>query len=606
VTVRAPGATTPAKAAFALLVVAAFGAFFAAQRIKQSPRQVKTLSVSPVFSPALGYRKAGIRLRIEKRDDITVSLLNGDGDVVRRLLENHPEPPKRPIQLYWDGKDSAGHRVPDGEYRVRVSLRHAGRAVVLLDSIRTDSTKPRPAVVILGAPNAGPTIFPLHGAQPVRFRVTNAPVVNLHLALYRTDPDGHPTRQDNSGLTISPDRQGGEWNGRIRGRLAPPGTYVIVARVNDRAANIGASYPYDPAPGKPIGRAGVTVRYLAAQAPSGVVRAGSSTTVFVDARGKAYLWRLRPLDVNRTIAKGKSSRPAIHIALPASLRSGVYALDLLAGGRKSFGGQRRARVLVAVQGRTSAPLLVVLPVTTWQGFNPIDDDGDGLPDTLPRGGLARIDRPYAGAGIPPGFTGQIGPLLALFSKPAPAVKFDLTTDIELASRPKLLSTHKGVVLIGDSAWLPDPLGDQLRSWVEGGGKVVSFGTGSLRRSVTVAKGSLSRPTHASAFDIFGSAISPLRGGSVELLAGDDAIQLFHGTDGSFQNFETREETVDPGRDAKVVSLAATADGRPVIVAVQLKKGLVIRTGLPQWADRARSGDANVQALTRQALALVSQ
>jgi hypothetical protein len=247
----------------------------------------------------------------------------------------------------------------------------------------------------------------------------------------------------------------------------------------------------------------------------------------------------------------------------------------------------------------------VLPVATWQGLNPIDDDGDGLPDTLPRGGLARIDRPYAGAGIPPGFTGQIGPLLTLFGKP-PAVPFDLTTDIELASRPKLLTAHKGVVLVGDSDWLPDPLGDRLRTWVEGGGKVVSFGTGSLRRSVTVANGSLTRPTRASAFDIFGSALSPLRSGTVELLAGDDAIQLFHGTDGSFQGFVTREETVDPGRDAKVVSLAATADGKPVIVALALKKGLVIRTGLPQWPDRARSGDANVQALTRQALALVSR
>jgi hypothetical protein len=605
VTVRAPGATTPAKAAFALLIVAAIGAFFAAQRIKQSPRQVRTLSVSPLFSPALGYRKAGIRIRIEKRDDVTVSVLNGDGEVVQRLLDNHPEPPKRPIQLYWDGKDSAGHRVPDGEYHVRVSLRHAGRAFVLLDSIRTDSTRPRPAVVILGAPSAGPTIFPLRGGQPVRFRVTNAPLLNLHLALYRTDPDGHPTRLDNSGLTISPDRHGGEWNGRIAGRLAPPGTYVIVARVNDRAANIGASYPYDPAPGKLVGRAGVTVRYLAAQAPSGVVRAGSRATVFVDARGKSYLWRLRPLDVNRTIANGKSSNPAVQVSLPASLRSGVYAFDLLAGGRKSVGGQQRARALLAVQGRTSAPLLVVLPVATWQGLNPIDDDGDGLPDTLPRGGLARIDRPYAGAGIPPGFTGQIGPLLTLFGKP-PAVPFDLTTDIELASRPKLLTAHKGVVLVGDSDWLPDPLGDRLRTWVEGGGKVVSFGTGSLRRSVTVANGSLTRPTRASAFDIFGSALSPLRSGTVELLAGDDAIQLFHGTDGSFQGFVTREETVDPGRDAKVVSLAATADGKPVIVALALKKGLVIRTGLPQWPDRARSGDANVQALTRQALALVSR
>ena len=77
-----------AQWAFAALVVATLGAFFVTQRLKQTPRLVQTLSVTKVYSPKVPYRKAGIRIRLKRTDDASVSLLDEDGNVVRRLARN--------------------------------------------------------------------------------------------------------------------------------------------------------------------------------------------------------------------------------------------------------------------------------------------------------------------------------------------------------------------------------------------------------------------------------------------------------------------------------------------------------------------------------------
>nr|MDQ4042164.1 hypothetical protein [Actinomycetota bacterium] len=138
--------TRLAQVAFAVLVVATLAAFFVTQRLKQTPRLVQTLSVTEIFSPHVEFRKAGIRIRLKRDDDATVSLLDEDGDVVRRLARNRPMRAGVPVQLLWNGRDAAGQVVPDGRYRVRVGLRRQGRSVTLLDEITVDGTPPRPIV----------------------------------------------------------------------------------------------------------------------------------------------------------------------------------------------------------------------------------------------------------------------------------------------------------------------------------------------------------------------------------------------------------------------------------------------------------------------------
>ena len=56
-------------------------------------------------------------------------------------------------------------------------------------------------------------------------------------------------------------------------------------------------------------------------------------------------------------------------AYELALRSGVHATS----------------VPVVAHASRPARVLVVLPALTWQGYNPVDDDGDGLPNTLSSG-----------------------------------------------------------------------------------------------------------------------------------------------------------------------------------------------------------------------------
>jgi hypothetical protein len=274
----------------------------------------------------------------------------------------------------------------------------------------------------------------------------------------------------------------------------------------------------------------------------------------------------------------------------------VYLLKLRARGKV-------ATVPIAVTGPGRQKVLLVLPLVTWQGLNPVDDDGDGLPNTLERGGPVRLARPFAGRGEPPGFARSESPLLRLLDRPRQ--RYDLETDYGAARRgARFLQGYKGVVLAGNPRWLERRLARRLRAYVEGGGKVFSLGTDSLRREVRLRRGLLVRPTGQSAFDLFGSALGPVTRRRIDLLAGDDAIGLFEGTDGSFSGFDSFEETREPGEGNEVVASASTDNGRPVIVALRDGRGLVVRTGLPQWTQRL--DDANVAQLTRRVWQLFSR
>jgi N,N-dimethylformamidase beta subunit-like protein len=583
--------TKLAQVVFGVLVLATLAAFFVTQRLKQTPRLVQTLSVTEVFSPHVEYRRAGIRIRLKRTDDATVSILDEDGDVVRRLAHNRRMRAGRPVQLLWDGRDDMRRVVPDGPYRIRVGLRRQGRSVTLVDEVTVDGTPPRPIVRVRRPEGArGPLIFPLPGNRPVRFEVSNANVVGTPVfRVYRTDL---PRPKAVTRLPARPGATEGEWRGPIAGaRRPPPGTYAIVAQVQDRAGNVGSSFPFGARKLRddPEGGPGVTVRYLAGQAPPRSVRSGSRVTVFVDSRRLPYRWRLHRLGQTETVARGRGRRPLLRVRVPRG-PSGLYLLELRAGGR-------RAKVPLAVTGPGRQRILLVLPLVTWQGLNPVDDDGDGVPNTLTRGGPVRVVRPFAGRGEPPGFARHESPLLRLLDRPRR--RYDLVTDHQLARRGAgFLGRYRGVVLAGNARWLEPRLAERLRRYVRRGGKVFSLGTESLRREVRSRRGLLVSPTGESAFDVFGSRIDPVRDQPIDLLVGDDAVGLFEGGDGSFADFEGYEQTREPGEGARIVASAQDDAGRRVIVAIRSGRGLVIRTGLPTWEQRMRN--PNVSALTRQA------
>ena len=146
---------------------------------------------------------------------------------------------------------------------------------------------------------------------------------------------------------------------------------------------------------------------------------------------------------------------------------------------------------LAVNGPGRQKVLVVLPLVTWQGRNPADDDGDGLPDTLETGGPVRVARPFAGSGEPPGFARHESPLLRLLDRPRR--RYDLETDYRLATpRPSYLDRYGGIVMPATPAGSSRGSAARLRRYVARGGRVFSLGTRSLRRDVAGAE----RPARA--------------------------------------------------------------------------------------------------------------
>ena len=255
-----------------------------------------------------------------------------------------------------------------------------------------------------------------------------------------------------------------------------------------------------------------------------------------------------------------------------------------------------------------ARVLVVLPLMTWQGRNPVDDDGDGAPNMLERGVPVRAARVFAGGALPAGLRGQEGPLLAFLARRRRA--FDVTTDVALAQgRGPRLRGHRGVLLPGDVRWLPHGLQLELRAFVRAGGALLLTGIDSLRREVTLTPGGLlSRPTAAAPVNLFGTRLRPLATEPTSVTNLNDHIGLFSGEisggTGLFSGYPGNEATAALGPGETLAADAVTADNRPVIVAARFGRGLEIRTGLLDFATRLNA-DTNAAALLLRCWALLS-
>ncbi len=608
--------STLARVVFLALVLATFGAFFAAQRLKGAPPVVE-LRGQRWFSPNGDGRKdtAELKLRVRESDVLTADLIDAAGDPIRRVATERAVTPGRVLLLSWDGKTDAGTPAPDGVYRVRASLTQQGRSVVSPRLITLDTTPPKPRVMriqpgqIVGpqAPEMAITVRGISGRRATRFRVL------------RTD-EGAPK------LVAKGRRAAGLrrwiWNGRSRGVPVPPGVYVVQVAVRDRAGNVGrnpAKVPPDA--GDSPGPAGITVRSLAAQPPLRPITAGSRGEFFVDSRGRPYRWAIRRVGGKRAVRRGKvraGAKGPLRLLAPRGT-SGLYLLELESG-------RSSTRVPFLVQAKERATLLVVVPAITWLGTDPVDDPPvrDGIPDTLDRAGGERVRWPrvFAGEdGLPPGFSSQVAPLLRFLD--GAGIRYDLTSDLDLSltDAPRA-SDRKGVLLAGSERWVTRPVGRRLRRYVQDGGRIATFGVETLRRGVTLrankpeTAGELLRPTQPTPDDPFGATLQPVRRASapeaIAQVAGDPSFGLLTGSDGTLEGFGVFEESPPPGADSRAKVRAALGvpppepdpdapadaevpEERHALTAITLGEGLVIRVGLPEWTGRLK--DPEVAQLT---------
>jgi hypothetical protein len=606
--------TILARVTFLVLVGASFSAFFVAQRLKSTPPVIEVRKITRSFSPnGDGQRDTNqVSLRLRVADDVTVDVVNLDGDRVKRLADNVAMRPNRPLRLVWDGSADAGGRAPDGQYRLRVALRDEGRSATVQKTMTVDTKAPRSQLCVgfkCSDPRKRMGNVISQGDRRIQFYIRGVSRFRTNLVIWRTD-EGKPRVVARLGFPGKRSRL--EWNGLdAEGKPLPVGTYLVQARVRDTAGNMGLT-PSEFAVGAVPGRPGLTVRGLAGQPPLRPVTAGHRVEFGVDARGAEYRWRVRRVGDSAVRKRGSETSPVLAFRAPDG-SSGVYLLELRSG-------RWHTTVPFLVQAEKRSSVLVVVPAITWLGTDKVDDRPfDGLPNTLTDGGTVRWPRAFVGTeGLPAGWS-EIAPLLVFLDRRR--IRYDLTSDLDLdLTRNPRASDRPGVLFAGSERWISRPLAKRLRGYVTAGGRVALFGGDSMLRGVRLRvftdgeAGTLSHATQPTSTDPFGARIAKPRtlsaAATLSQFEGDPRYGLMEGAN-DLPGFKVLEEaSLVPG-NANLASVgqplthaeeAASASSdkepreiRPALSATQLGKGVVVRVGLPEWTSKL--DDANVAQVT---------
>lgn len=571
------------RAVFAVLVVATAGAFFLTQRLKAEFPLVIRFAAKPAhFSPNGDQVRdtSTVGFDLSEPASVSFSVVDAEGAEVRRIVESRRLAGDAKHRFTWDGRDDAGNPVADGTYRMRVVRRDESRVIDSVKKITVDRKPPRatllsvePSVIATGAPGAAPRV-------ELRYRgpKNRAPVYRV----FRTG-EGEPRivrrfrgRRDRTAT----------WDGQVsagpeRTEPAPEGTYAFTVAVRDRAGNLTEAPR--PVPRASLARpgTGVWVSNFSLRGPLSAVTAGAVAQLEVGPIDRSFDFAVSRLGDPKPLLRGGRVGGRLRIRIPSRMRTGVYVVRVRAG-------RQRAVWPLAVAGlpprgaRGDARPLVVLPALTWQGLNRIDDDADGFADRLPFADSVRLDRPFAGGGLPPRFEAEVSPLLRWLDRER--LPYDLTTDLALARREgPALGNAPGVAFAGSELWLPDELLERLREYVADGGRVAAFGADSFKRSVTLRADVAADPSRPGRENAFGERTELVRTTAAPLTVFEDGLGLFAGVSDFVGEFTVFETSVDLPASGRRITAAGRDAGQPALLAIGLGDGIVLRVGTPQWA-----------------------
>jgi FlgD Ig-like domain len=571
---------SPAALVFAALVVATVGAFFVTTRLKRSKPVLEQLTFNRHFSPNGDGRLdfAVFAFRLRRADDVTVSIVKRDGDQVRTLAEDRRLSKGRRHRFRWDGRTSAGVVAPDGEYHIRIGLRHQGRTVTSPRKLFLDTTPPRPVVRYVSPDVITPGAGGRRSKASLRY---TGPTRRPTLLVYRTDLGNPRLVARRAGRTGSSTLR---WDGRTGldrpGRAAPAGSYLMAVQVRDVAGNIGpAKLP--PTRDTVKGHPGVEVRYLAAVSPGSATQGGGAARFSVLAAGRRYRWSVRRRGSSKSLRKGSSTAAALRIRVPRSL-AGLALLDLRVG-------PHRYTVPFAVQPRKHRRVLVVLPTFTWQALNPVEQDGDGFPDLLPLDPAVGLRRPLSGDGLPRGF-GETASVLGYLD--GARLRYDLETDETfLHAGTAALRRYSGVLFAGPERFAPATVTRLLRSYAGNGGGVAWAGTGGFAREVTLGGSKLSGGRPAGSAAALGERVR-LEGGSHSIVVLGDTIDFFSGVSGDLGPYNALEPSLRLPARTRLLASAGAEPRRPAVVVYRTGRGFVARLGVSGFGHSlATSADA---------------
>jgi hypothetical protein len=205
------------------LLVGSVAAFTYTQKLKLERSPVGVARFDRWISPECDCPRETARLsfRLEERERIDATIVDGDGDLVRMLLTGSEQDVGR-IQVDWDGRDGAGTIVPDGDYRVRVRMRNKRRTIVIPVDIHVDTVAPRARLL-------GVSSTTLEPGGEVELRYATNEFGRPFLLV-----DGEVAARGGGGR---PGRRALTWAGQVGGVALPPGMYSVSLVVQDSAGN---------------------------------------------------------------------------------------------------------------------------------------------------------------------------------------------------------------------------------------------------------------------------------------------------------------------------------------------------------------------------------
>jgi hypothetical protein len=294
------------------LLVATAAAFAITEHLKLQKSPLYGLQVSvgrtaeihrglpTVFSPVCNCPTNLARLGITLRhpDRVTVTIRDSAGHTVWTLADGELLGAHRPTHWFWHGHTLSGNPVPDGVYKPSVTL--GGRTYNFANKITVDTQPPK----VLSATALKPVLL----AGPGRSVAIK----------YRFDGSAHALLYVGNRLVAVGRHPGADkikWNGRLNGRPAPAGRYVLSIGARDLAGN------ETPAAGRK--HRTVIVRYIELTPQRTAVRVRRPFKVQVETASKRYTWRL---------GKRHGSRRGKTLRLLAPSNPGTYHLVVTENG----------------------------------------------------------------------------------------------------------------------------------------------------------------------------------------------------------------------------------------------------------------------------------
>ena len=286
-------------------------------------------------------------------------------------------------------------------------------------------------------------------------------------------------------------------------------------------------------------------------------RAASSAAVAVDSVGKNFSWSVRR---DRRASKSASAAAARARASCASRRRAASRGCTCS---RCARARARPRRRSSCSRRQQRDVLVVLPVTTWQGLNPVDDDGDGRPNTLGAGLPVRVARPFVKDGLPAADPPPARRCCSPSSTARATATTSRPTSRSRAARAASSAGYRGVILAGDTRWLDVRVARRCAASCATAGACCRSARDSLRRTRDADAGrARDRPDAADAARPLRRAPAADRApGPLTLVNITDGIDLFAGTAGQFAGIGAFEQTIDVRGGTSAIAAAAAAAGR---------------------------------------------